>query len=134
MTREAAIKHIELFKRCERLGGAIEDALDMAIAALREQEKYEILKNSYAQLQDIFDGTYASNMAMGAALRKQQWISVEERFPKEFEPVFAYRREKSGKMVISAGAYVGDRKWRFGGYPVYNVTHWMPLPEPPKED
>lgn len=38
MTKEQAIKQIEIFQRSERLGGAIQTALDMAIAALREQD------------------------------------------------------------------------------------------------
>lgn len=38
MTREEAIKQIELYKRCVLLRGAIEPALDMAIAALRERD------------------------------------------------------------------------------------------------
>lgn len=45
------------------------DALEMAITALQENEE---LRNSYDQLQAICDTMYASNNAMGAALREQE--------------------------------------------------------------
>ena len=70
-----------------------------------------------------------------AALREQeqrQWVSVKERLPEEFKRVLVFVPEKSGLMGkpdldtdrIVEGCWV-----RWGKY----VTHWMPLPEPPKE-
>ena len=112
----------------------------MAISALREQEECEILKNSYAQLQDIFDGTYASNMAMGEALRKQQWISVDERLPGRDEKclcryTFGTRAKMYFYQVLDY--YATDPQPHFqhaGKGSGMRVTHWMPLPEAPKEE
>ena len=64
----SAVAVVEWAERCDRMT----EAFGMAIAALKEQEEYEILKNSYHQLQEIFDRTYASNMAMGEALRERK--------------------------------------------------------------
>lgn len=61
-----------------------------------------------------------------------EWISVKERLPDEVDTYLVY-----GRYGIEFALYYGDGEWltcedltnitRF-------VTHWMPLPEPPKED
>lgn len=62
------------------------------------------------------------------------WISVKLMLPKNYD----------GICVVTDGMrlYLA-RFWRFpeenlwvnisSGYKVRNVTHWMPLPDPPKE-
>jgi hypothetical protein len=63
-----------------------------------------------------------------------EWISVKERMPKEDEVVLVF----GGRSIYTA--YYGEN--RYGGigwhklnskYHNCNPTHWMPLPEPPKE-
>lgn len=56
----------------------------------------------------------------------QQWISVKDRLPEENERVLAYFPDMTGsdcEIQISKG-------WALNKY----VSHWMPLPEAPKED
>ena len=57
-----------------------------------------------------------------------RWIPVEERPPKEFATVIIWRND-------CKNATIG---WFIGGYwsvpKGVRVTHWMPLPEAPKED
>ena len=68
----------------------------------------------------------ALSMAV-AALREQEerrWIPVTERLPDIGIEVLVYSEDDG----ICVDYYGGD----FFGY--YGVTHWMPLPEPPKED
>ena len=66
----------------------------------------------------------------------KQWIPVSERLPEPNVPVLAYVRSKkivcvSYDDVMEYGDFVGTRCGCFTkGY----VTHWMPLPEPIKED
>ena len=65
-----------------------------------------------------------------AALREQQrWIPVTERLPEGMKPVIVCR---SGERVQHGYKDVGDW-WKVYGTRVKKVTHWMPLPEPPKE-
>lgn len=62
-----------------------------------------------------------------------EWISVKNELPKKMEYVLLY---DSKYHVTHIGARVDN------GYYIsltmdqsrINITHWMPLPEPPKED
>lgn len=54
-----------------------------------------------------------------------RWIPVTERLPKEEETVLAF-----GTLGVAWLDWRHDNKWCcYGG-----VTHWMTLPEPPKEE
>ena len=53
--------------------------------------------------------------------RKQEWVSVDDRLPEKPMPCLVY--------VEHYGIYVSF--YNEGFYTKY-VTHWMPLPEPPK--
>ena len=63
-----------------------------------------------------------------------EWISVKDKLPEEFENVIAFNRRGRGKAcdmdICWWNGYSFDR---CGKRPYSNVTHWMPLPEPPKE-
>lgn len=58
-----------------------------------------------------------------------EWISVKDRLPEEDQEVFIIERfEDEPLNIISVQTYdskVLDDIWA-------NVTHWMPIPEPPK--
>lgn len=77
----------------------------------------------------------------------QRWIPVTEMVPEshveQFEDVddtyyfvvsdFVLGYTKAGDMVVAQHEVSDDREWwndMFGG--THIVTHWMPLPEPPK--
>lgn len=64
--------------------------------------------------------------------KKPEWISVNDRLPYSNNVVFACIDDGQCKIVRSA--YVssyGEWKWIEGHQ---TVTHWRPLPEPPKEE
>ena len=56
----------------------------------------------------------------------QEWIPVTERLPKPFENVIVFR---DGKISIDYNEGNGWFAYDFNGK---RVTHWMPLPKPPK--
>ena len=82
----------------------INDALDFAIAALRDQEN-------------------------------RRWIPVAERLPKDDSDVLAYLRIGEEGRIYPAN-YAKGVWWDciFNTPATKTTTHWMPLPEPPKED
>lgn len=56
-----------------------------------------------------------------------EWISVNDRLPQIGKPVLGFESEnRIGVWIINSRE----------DYPIFSefVTHWMPLPEPPKED
>lgn len=59
-----------------------------------------------------------------------QWISVKEKLPPEDESVLIYTI-----MGMCVAARWDDRFFvsKTASFVKYDVTHWMPLPEPPKD-
>ena len=66
-------------------------------------------------------------LANGVAV--QRWIPVTKRLPELFKTVLVY--DSTAKSVESA--YMTRHKEWIGVVINHNITHWMPLPEPPKE-
>ena len=63
----------------------------------------------------------------------QRWIPVTERLPNICEPVLVCFDFMGGKAVRASDRY-GKNGVLWSGIPSNtNVTHWMPIPEPPKE-
>ena len=60
--------------------------------------------------------------------RVLEWISVKDRLPVEGSYILAYSEHGSG-YSICVKYYRHKRFWNSKGE---EVTHWMPLPEPPK--
>ncbi len=61
----------------------------------------------------------------GSDCQQQRWIPVEERLPETRDPVLTLW--VSGMQSVKQ--YDEQHGWNTGA----QVTHWMPLPEPPKE-
>ena len=61
----------------------------------------------------------------------QEWISVDDRLPVDQEEVLVCTRSKNGIRNIDKGYMAIDRFIHRGRA---EVTHWMPLPNPPKGD
>ncbi len=66
-----------------------------------------------------------------------KWIKVSDRLPKPKETVIVNITGDVNEIYISWLDSKGD--WDYKGEPMYStsfyqmVTHWMPLPKPPKE-
>ena len=65
----------------------------------------------------------------------QEWISVKDRLPEAGEDVivFGYWHEKFQPLMCYLSPHNKD-SWftTIAGQEVYAVTHWMPMPSPPK--
>ena len=66
------------------------------------------------------------------ALKRTRWIPCSERLPRicESTSYLAYIPSFGAVDIADYHPYVDE--WTFMGLSV-TVTHWMPLPEPPKE-
>ena len=81
-----------------------------------------------SEREELADGLIANGVTV------QEWISVEDRLPEEtVDCIVHYRHaycDNDGYWAIGFCCYDGE-KFLFD--PAYKVTHWMPMPEPPKE-
>lgn len=69
--------------------------------------------------------------------RKQsegEWISVEERLPESLQRVLAINTEGDMFTAVYISFVTGKNAWSTSYSCLGVVTHWMPLPEPPKGD
>ena len=106
----AEIEYYAGFRGKEAAIKAVEDSCILAVAALREQEE-------------------------------RRWIPVTERLPDSDDFVLVIASGIVGNITldnaIELAAFSEVEGWILEMWPELEdpkVTHWMPLPEPPKED
>jgi peptidoglycan/xylan/chitin deacetylase (PgdA/CDA1 family) len=62
-----------------------------------------------------------------------EWISVTDRLPDELSRVLAVTAERGITIAWCRRERLGDLVWvTLDDYYGENVTHWLPLPEPPE--
>ena len=112
MTREEAIKRLEWLEM-------VAEHVDSVTIGSKCTEDWE-----------------AYNMAIAALREQPQWISVEDRLPEAFVSVLVYMPEERPLPTVHEGYVTNNGKWyaHFFEREPFEVTHWMPLPEPPEEE
>ncbi len=69
-------------------------------------------------------------------IENTEWISVDERLPEESGYFLVYISRESEGFRVNAYYYCEDEMWENGdtmaSSEYFGITHWMPLPEPPK--
>lgn len=108
---------------------------DAAAAIEALQAENETLHQHIEDLNGAF--RIESEARQKAEAAQPHWVSVDERLPKETKLVVTYGKSHvsfgynlllydadTDKEVVEWFDYCGNRE---------NVTHWMPLPEPPQE-
>ena len=75
------------------------------------------------------------------AMKRIGWISVKDRLPEDGEGVLALVSGKCGNVTFESAYELAEYSkkdgWILCYFPEFadpDVSHWMPLPEPPKED
>lgn len=102
--------------------------------ALAEIEYYGGFSGKRAKIEACDEAYRIAVAALSTQQDSSGWISVEDRMPEIFRPVIVCREKGKGKYVVEQGCKdVGDW-WKVYGTRIKTVTHWMPLPEPPKEE
>lgn len=95
-----------------------------------------ILKDMCSHRQHSVPFEYLKSLTPARVVPTPRWISVKERLPEKLTEVIAY---DSTHKIVHAMVYDGE------GFRVHRcvrdewiydacITHWMPLPEPPKEE
>ena len=83
---------------------------------------------------ELVDPTEAvADYLLDSGVTVQEWVSVDDRLPEEKANCIVYYQhsycDNDGYWAIGMCFYDGEK---FQLNPAYKVTHWMPLPEPPK--
>ena len=103
------------------------------------------MKKQIEEIKDCIDSVYGCDcayfgvdgLAIAAAIynagyRKQEWISVEERLPEREGKYLGYTI-KGTIAICNYQSYFITKEGALSKPQFdYWVTHWMPLPEPPK--
>ena len=80
------------------------------------------------------NGTVSNLIQQIAELSKPRWIPVSERLPKYGERVLVFGGVTMYVAYYDKNRYGGESWHKLNSKSHYcNPTHWMPLPEPPKE-
>lgn len=102
-----------------------EKLIEFAEASLRHND------NSGCEV-TINMGTKSTPVAYKLSPTEPKWIPVTERLPElhgDFITAIAF---EDGDILIDISVWYG-KCWETLSGEKCNVTHWMPLPEPPKE-
>ena len=113
---------------------------DKLVKRLREPCQYEnciLCQQAADAIEELIAALTASNTVI--ANSKPHWVSVEERLPDtgvdvlvKFPHNMAVASIDIGEWVVNSGdGWCTDINLAGGEK---NPTHWMPLPEPPKEE
>lgn len=114
-------------------------ALNLISNRLETQKRYS----------DYYDGVHCGlDCALGiiedipaadvAPVKHGKWISVKERLPEEHENVLVAVKSPFFVTLLNIDEMEYDevkeeKTWLLHERGDYKITHWMPLPEPPKE-
>ena len=108
------------------------------VRGMKEKQIEEMAKiiHGYCEA-ECLDGCYScvpykkAEALFNANYRKQEWISVEEALPENGTRVVGYDYESNVHCYFISA----ERWWIGNGWNTakgWGITHWMPLPEPPK--
>ena len=105
------------------------DALDSALLT----EGFASALIGYQRRRKLTVGEVRGILQRAPTIDPVKWIPVSERLPEgEREAVLAYQRDFNEAHI----AWISGGDWEdtSGTFAPGKVTHWMPLPEPPRKD
>jgi hypothetical protein len=131
---EEDLKDYDTCPKC----GAMMDEREKLIALLDEVHHKPLGKTYRERIETIADHLIANGVRLEskqatsdkASEENKRWIPVTERLPEKWQNVLTVSKNGSIDFdyICSSGGWYGDLENQQNP-----VTHWMPLPEPPKE-
>jgi hypothetical protein len=114
-------------------------------AALEEAEaKMQELQDQLADVSKMMPDTCEHILDMGKMVDVNGWISVKDRLPELRQEVLVWydngyevaylQKFEPPKLQYPQFNNVEMFEWCFGDFEDFDVTHWMPLPDRPKEE
>ena len=120
----------------------VEECCEAAVEYIKTLEKTVVETREQAR-QTAETATFCmANIARPVKRVKQEWISVKDRLPDDEKEVLCWYLSGDGNCYHTIGVCLQEtygNVWSTEadrdecGYGCEKVTHWMPLPEPPKE-
>ena len=106
------------------------ELVDIVHCAFNDWDDYneECYESHISPREEVED--FVADAVLHAGYRKQEWISVEERLPEVGEKVLVYSKSEDFYGIGQYSKYL--KKFCVMRIDGENVTHWMPLPQPPK--
>lgn len=78
----------------------------------------------------VLDWFWIAEQLYKAGYRKQEWVSVDERLPENYNDCLLFL---DNEQIVIGWYHASAKAFVEGGIALINeVTHWMPLPEAPK--
>ena len=104
-----------------------------------KEKLVELLQNAKAAMKsenlscDIARNMFVVDFMMANGVTVQEWISVYDRLPEESGMYIVTANDGHAQRVSFVQWQKKNRMWNLTGARSYwRVTHWMPLPKPPK--
>lgn len=133
-------EYVELERFQEAITNRTEDKLAMVDHSGDSNNMVESVTTA-CELRDVVDAIRNSGIAidgekilaerdaLNSPVIPDGWVACSDRMPEQFKAILAFNEYGE----VWSGAY--DRYWNFycDNLLVEHVTHWMPLPNPPKE-
>ena len=95
---------------------------------------YDQMRMMRMSIEECTDHLIANGVTFAKDTNVPSWIPVSERLPekRDFVLVFTIDRIVGEALYDGHGQFYWSNTYEYAE-PLF-VTHWMPLPEPPKED
>lgn len=133
----------EIAEHIQQAADAIEELTGFVQEAERDRDEYrERLDKANDAIEELradkaaLNGTVTNLLEQIKDIGKFRWIPVTERLPSENGFYLClYNHNHPGGVAMDEGLSI--LQWFCGGWnlnEIYTVTHWMPLPTPPKEE
>ena len=75
---------------------------------------------------------YLADYLVSNGVTVNEWIPVDDRLPEIGEIVLACGKRHATSGMFQGASIKNPKLWNWKGNTLKQVTHWMPLPQPPK--